>query len=272
MKQKIVLCALFLAAVVWLSAPQASRGEAETFRVSATAYTCDPHRDNPVNPCGPLRWGGNNRGWGMACPVAWKNRVFEVPGYGNLRCDDTGRYDYWDGLPHIDIRVPTWAQARRFGIQRITIRAVGYAQTTQTSGTIPAAPAPAQDVPVAPASTAVQTPEAAVNLALGIAPNGDGSTAMARLVRGVQARQLFPSLFEGVNMSDNDPVWLVTLWVPPTEIPGDATIKPNPAGPVAARFFAFDAQSGNPITGSFVAVEALEAMGSLASDETISLQ
>lgn len=104
-------------------APPAST-QTQTILVIATNYTCENHPLNPMYPCGPLRWGGDIWSAGMACPVQWKDRWFRVPGYGTLRCDDTGAYDYWDGLPHIDIRVATYDGAMRFGVQRMEITEV----------------------------------------------------------------------------------------------------------------------------------------------------
>ncbi|HEX8681657.1 MAG TPA: hypothetical protein VF707_05035 [Ardenticatenaceae bacterium] len=290
MKRNIVLGAFFLAALVWMTLPQPSRGQGQGIRVSATNYTCDRHPDNPFR-CGVLRWGGDVNAPGMACPVAWKNRVFDVPGYGRLRCDDTGAYDYWNGLPHIDIRVRTWAEAERFGVRAMTIYPAGAAPATQPAQ--PAQPAqpsqPAQpanrpeaappaepeetqaEAPAPAPSPSVKTPDAAIQLAMNIAPSGDRSTAMARLVRVARAREVFPGLVEVAGVADHQPVWVVTLWVPPTDIPLGITAKPDATAPIAGRFFVFDAEDGDAITGSFISVGVLEKMGSLESDTTISL-
>jgi hypothetical protein len=88
----------------------------EGVRVTATHYTCEPVAANPMNPCGLTRDGTNPALPGMACPLSWLGRVYQVPDFGALRCDDTGAHDYLRGLPHVDIRVPTYAAAVRGGI------------------------------------------------------------------------------------------------------------------------------------------------------------
>jgi hypothetical protein len=89
----------------------------QSVTVTATHYTCEPVAANPMNPCGLTRDGTNPALPGMACPLSWLGRVYQVPDFGALRCDDTGAHDYLRGLPHVDIRVPTYAAAVRGGIQ-----------------------------------------------------------------------------------------------------------------------------------------------------------
>lgn len=103
-----------------------------SYQVFASSYTCEPTSRNPMHPCGPLRWGGNVNDPGMACPVAWRDRIMEVPGFGRLRCDDTPAQDYLYGLPHIDIRVSTVHQALQIGVQRMVIYSVDTAQPVPT--------------------------------------------------------------------------------------------------------------------------------------------
>jgi hypothetical protein len=93
----------------------------EGVRVVATHYTCQNVAANPMAPCGLTRDGSDPALPGMACPLSWLGRVYRVEGFGALRCDDTGRHDYLRGLPHIDIRVPTYAAAVEHGIQERTI-------------------------------------------------------------------------------------------------------------------------------------------------------
>lgn len=89
--------------------------------VTATFYSCENVAANPMAPCNLTRDGSDPTTPGMACPVAWLGRVYEVPGYGLLGCDDTGRHDIIHGLPHIDIRVPTLREAINGGIQEMRI-------------------------------------------------------------------------------------------------------------------------------------------------------
>lgn len=120
----VVMTVLGLTALRW-NAPVA-------IEVFATSYTCEPSSRNPMHPCGPLRWGGNVNAPGMACPVAWRDRIMDVPGFGRLRCDDTPAQDYLYGLPHIDIRVPTVNQALQIGVQRMVIYSADHVQPAPT--------------------------------------------------------------------------------------------------------------------------------------------
>lgn len=131
MKSKCMMIAVCSAAI-WLGMPEPSFGEPETYVVIVTAYTCEAHPSNPMYPCGPLRWGGDIHGPGMACPVAWRDRVMVVPGYGTLRCDDTPREGFLYGLPHLDLRVSTVAEARRIGVRRMSVRSAAALQPNPT--------------------------------------------------------------------------------------------------------------------------------------------
>lgn len=92
--------------------------------VTATAYTCEPVAANPMHPCGPLRWGGEVAAPGMACPPAWRDRAFQVPTRGVLRCDDTPRDSQLHGRPHVDVRAETLEEARAWGIQILDIHPI----------------------------------------------------------------------------------------------------------------------------------------------------
>jgi hypothetical protein len=253
---KAVIVALLVATVLWLGSARHSWGEVQSFDVVMTAYTCEPHPQNPMHPCGRLRWGGDLNSPGMACPPEWRNRLFDVPGSGVRRCDDTGRYDYLAGLPHIDVRVPTLAEARQRGVQRVTITAVDEAQPTPT----PAPPTPA------PASAALPSEAAAIAQAQALTPGGDPTSAMARLVQAERARATFPALLAGLNGPANQPVWLVTMWAPAETFPAGAVAQPDPAAPIAARFFVFDALTGAEVSSAYVSRETLDLMGWLAQD------
>jgi hypothetical protein len=92
------------------------RATDDATRVIATHYTCEPVAANPMFPCALTRDGTNPALPGMACPLSWLGRVYQVPEFGALRCDDTGAHDYLRGLPHVDIRVPTLRAAIVGGI------------------------------------------------------------------------------------------------------------------------------------------------------------
>jgi hypothetical protein len=93
----------------------------QSVTVMATFYTCQNVAANPMAPCALTRDGSDPATPGMACPLSWLGRVYQVEGFGALRCDDTGRHDYLYGLPHVDIRVPTYAAAVEHGIQERVI-------------------------------------------------------------------------------------------------------------------------------------------------------
>jgi hypothetical protein len=199
----------------------------------------------------------------MACPVAWRNRYMEVPGYGILRCDDTGRYDHWNGLPHIDIRVSSYAQAARYGVRRITI----YSASAPARGQSAAAPAaPGDAASSASAPTATTTQEGALALARTVAPKGDANTAMVRLLRADTARQHFPALLNDLNLAPTTPLWVVTIWTPPTTIPAGAVAEPDADAGIAARYLVFRPESSEPLVDKYVSMDVLERMGWLASD------
>lgn len=137
---------LFGMAITMLALTALTWTKPTAYQVLATSYTCETTPRNPMHPCGPLRWGGNVNSPGMACPVEWRDRIMEVPGFGPLRCDDTPAQDYLHGLPHIDIRVPTVDQALQIGVQRMIVYAADIVPPAPTP--VPPAPTP---VPPAPA-------------------------------------------------------------------------------------------------------------------------
>lgn len=246
MKSKCMMIAVCSAAI-WLGMPEPSFGEPETYVVIVTAYTCEAHPSNPMYPCGPLRWGGDIHGPGMACPVAWRDRVMVVPGYGTLRCDDTPREGFLYGLPHLDLRVSTVAEARRIGVRRMSVRSAAALQ------------------PNAPAG-GVATEAEAIQFAHTRAPSGDISTAIARRLHAARARQHFAGLFGAVDLPAEHPVWLVALWVPASEIPEGAVAQPEASAEIAARFFAFDAGMGALVAEAFVSKDVVETLGWLSQD------
>lgn len=269
MNIKLVLVALCMTLVgaFFMAQPLHAEGE-EGIQVVMTAYTCENHPNNPMYPCGPLRWGGRHSSPGMACPVGWKNRYFEVPGYGIRRCDDTGRYDTWDGLPHIDVRVATYAEARRIATRRITI----YSTTTPPPAVPPPAATAPAGVPALPAPAAPNTPasgtltqEGAMALARAAVPLGDPSTAVVREVRYSTAQTHFPWIRELVAGYPNDRLWFITLWQPHDKIPADARAYPNADDVIATTLVIINTHNNNAVTTLYVNNGVLDTLGWLTS-------
>jgi hypothetical protein len=92
----------------------------ESLTAYISAYTCQPVAANPMNPCNTTRWGSDPFTHGAACPESWAWRRVLVEGVW-YDCDDTPRHSFIDGLPHIDLRLPTYTAAVRWGIQIIDI-------------------------------------------------------------------------------------------------------------------------------------------------------
>ena len=115
---------LALLVVLLVLTTTGARGQDNGVLVSATAYTCAPHPANAMantpGMCVVTRWGSDPHAPGMACPASWRGRVFEVEGV-RLTCDDTGAYDYYNGLPHIDVRLATYPAAYAWGVRTNTI-------------------------------------------------------------------------------------------------------------------------------------------------------
>jgi 3D (Asp-Asp-Asp) domain-containing protein len=59
----------------------------------------------------------------VACPYSWTKQGLwiEIEGIGVRKCEDTGRYDYLEGLPHIDVYVGNLQEANRWGYRRVSI-------------------------------------------------------------------------------------------------------------------------------------------------------
>lgn len=154
------------------------------YEVFASSYTCEPSSRNPMHPCGPLRWGGDVNAPGMACPVAWRDRIMEVPGFGRLRCDDTPAQDYLYGLPHIDIRVSTVNQALQIGVQRMVIYSVDNVQPAPTPVPQPVIDTTTSQNQEAQANAqVVSTPEPVVQSRdLAVAPKEDTMVAQPEAV------------------------------------------------------------------------------------------
>lgn len=207
--------------------------------VVATAYTCEENPANPMYPCGPLRWGGDIHSIGMACPAEWRERTFDVPEMGPLMCDDTQEINVWDGLPHVDIRVPTLGDAHAWGVRRITMQ---------------------------PPVRNLTSEEAAVTYALEQVERGDAGTAMARLLTFARARENFPSLVDGVALPPQHPVWIVTIWVPAEDIPADAVATPDPTAEIASAYFVFDATNRDVVAAGYVSSDVLHTMGWISQD------
>lgn len=124
-----LIAAFALGWLAWHPAPPPVAIDGAWVTVSATAYTCAYHPDNPMTSaagmCEVLANGSRDvMSAGLACPRHWMGRAYRVEGLGVLTCDDTGAHDVWNGLPHVDIRLDTWDDARYWGVQTITIQEV----------------------------------------------------------------------------------------------------------------------------------------------------
>jgi hypothetical protein len=95
-----------------------------TLTVWLSYYTCEYDTRNAMattpGSCIATRTGADPHRPGAACPAAWtaEGREVYIPGHGWLTCDDTGRWDYWGGDPHIDVRLSgagSYAEAIRRG-------------------------------------------------------------------------------------------------------------------------------------------------------------
>lgn len=251
MKLNMVLVALCVTLVggfwlAWTPTTYAEEGDGG-IQVSATAYTCAVHPRNPMSGCRRLRWGGDVNNPGMACPVEWRNREFVVESYGTLRCDDTGRYDVWNGLPHIDIRFDTWEETRAWGVRTITIYPAELQPTVET---------PDQS-----------SSEGALAIAKAALPKGDATTAVVRGTRFDNAVGAMPWLSEVVQVAGDQPIWLVTLWQPRDLLAADATALPNRDEPIATTLIIIDRNSGAVLGQTHITMEGLNAVGALQNDQ-----
>ena len=157
MHWKILLAALAFAAIVLGSLPRNSSGAPEGYTVVMTAYTCEAHPNNPMYPCGPLRWGGNIYARGIACLEEWRGWHVEVPGFGTYRCDDTIGRPYYNGTPRVDLRVPTLAEALHIGRRYVTVYHVDGVQPVAQSSS-PTLPPPSPTVTPSPPPTSPPPP------------------------------------------------------------------------------------------------------------------
>jgi hypothetical protein len=107
--------------IILLSPPTTQEGASESVRAYVSAYTCQQVAANPMFPCNTTRWGNDPFTHGAACPESWAWKSVQVGGVWYV-CDDTPRHSYVNGLPHIDLRLSTYAAAVRWGIQTIEIQ------------------------------------------------------------------------------------------------------------------------------------------------------
>ena len=145
---RAVCLSLLLLALVGAMCPVPARASAEShpaaLQVWATGYTCDPASPsdypmtNTPGMCEVTAYGGNIYAPGLACPEWMRGAWYDVPGHGRLQCDDTGPYDTWEGLLHVDVRTVTYGEAQRiYGPMTI------YPVVVATVAPVPAAtPAP----------------------------------------------------------------------------------------------------------------------------------
>ena len=89
-----------------------------------SAYSCDAHPSNSMHPCGLFRDGSTPHdglhGLVAACPLERMGQSVWVQGWGVLRCVDTPRTEYVDGMAHIDA-FTALPQAWEWGVQEVPI-------------------------------------------------------------------------------------------------------------------------------------------------------
>lgn len=129
--RRIVRGFLFMATLLLVCASCELDVRAQEMTVTATKYSCEYHVENKMATtegfCEITRWGADPSTRGVACPVDWRDWWLWVPGQGVLKCDDTssasiGGDGTLGGFPHVDVRVATYAEAARYGVQTIRVR------------------------------------------------------------------------------------------------------------------------------------------------------
>lgn len=93
---------------------------------------------------------------------------------------------------------------------------------------------------------------------------------MVRLVYAETAQEYLPELVDGLQFYERQHLWMVTMWIPPTDVPFDTYPKPNADGKVVGQFLLFDAHTGDLMTTHYISSEVLSVMGWLP-DEAIDL-
>lgn len=106
----------------------------------------------------------------------------------------------------------------------------------------------------------LSTRDSAIQAAKRLAPAGDAQTALVHYVPLRTARQHLPFLFESVTLSDSHMVWLVSIWLPPDQIPPNAVSLPNTSEKPSNLFFAFG-PNGEVVTKAYVASDVTNIMG-----------
>jgi hypothetical protein len=81
-----------------------------------------------------------------------------------------------------------------------------------------------------------------------------------------RAREHFPELLQEVNLPAEQPIWLVSIWVPPSSIPEGSQATPDPQAEINARLLVFDAKSSTLLADRYIAFDTVEKIGWLASD------
>jgi hypothetical protein len=85
-----------------------------------SGYSCDNHPNNPMYPCGLFRDGSTPHeglhGLVAACPLERLGQSVWVEGWGVLRCVDTPRHGWVNGMEHIDV-FTAFPIAKGWGIQ-----------------------------------------------------------------------------------------------------------------------------------------------------------
>lgn len=89
-----------------------------------SAYSCDAHQNNRMYPCGAFRDGSTPHdglhGIVAACPLERLGQRVWVAGVGVVKCVDTPRNGWVNGMAHIDLFLP-YGEAVRWGIREVEI-------------------------------------------------------------------------------------------------------------------------------------------------------
>lgn len=89
-----------------------------------SAYSCDSHPDNRMYPCDAFRDGSTPHsdlhGLVAACPLDRLGQRVRVAGVGVVKCVDTPRNGWVDGMVHIDVFMG-YGEAVGWGIREVEI-------------------------------------------------------------------------------------------------------------------------------------------------------
>lgn len=91
-------------AIPFVAVPVSVPPAGQFYYATVTAYSCDPHRNNPMGACHTFADGTSAIGaaYVVACPREWRGGALVIYGATYI-CRDTPRVDWYGNSPHIDI-------------------------------------------------------------------------------------------------------------------------------------------------------------------------